>query len=199
LFIKLLSILSQASEDAFCCFIPLVIFAVIAICAIYGSSQKTKKEASVKSLLDGMKSTYAKARLGEITKAEAELFFSRSDKVLSILSEDKSLKDSESIKVDIEKMSNQITMLLGLQSTGNRAVLLGEEIEKLANLRKQGVISDHEFQAFSERFKLSTGEKASGVIRAISELHEQHQKGAISEGNYHGALWSLLDKLDRKT
>jgi hypothetical protein len=198
----LLSILSQASEDACfepCCFVPLIIFVIIAICAIYGSSKNTKKEASVKSLLDGMKSTYAKARLGEITKAEAELFFARSDKALSILSEDKSLKDSESIKADIEKMSNQITMLLGLKTTGNRAVLLGEEVEKLANLRKQGVISDHEFQAFSERFKLSTGEKASGVIRAISELYEQHQNGAISEGNYHGALWSLLDKLDRKT
>jgi hypothetical protein len=75
---------------------------------------------------------------------------------------------------------------------------LAAEIEKIAILRKNGIISDSEFQAFSERFKLATGEKASSVIKAISELYEQHRKGAISEGNYHAALWSLLDKLDRK-
>ena len=55
------------------------------------------------------------------------------------------------------------------------------------------------FQAFSERFKLPTGKKASGIIKAISELYEQHEKGAMTQGNFNDALWSLLDKLDRKT
>ena len=61
------------------------------------------------------------------------------------------------------------------------------------------MISEHEFEAFSERFKVSTGEKARSIIRAISDLHMQYNNGAMSEGNYHAGLWSLLDKLDRKT
>lgn len=74
-----------------------------------------------------------------------------------------------------------------------------DEIQKLALLRSEGMISDHEFQAFSERFTLATGEKAKSVIDAISGLYDQHKRGAMSEGNYHAALWSLMDKLDRKT
>lgn len=73
-----------------------------------------------------------------------------------------------------------------------------EEIAKLAELRKKGMISDHEFQAFSERFKVSTGEKAMGIIQAIASLHSQYEAGAMSESNYHASLWSLMDKLDRK-
>lgn len=74
-----------------------------------------------------------------------------------------------------------------------------DEIQKLALLRSEGMISDHEFQAFSERFTLATGEKAKSVIDAISGLYDQHKRGAMSEGNYHAALWGLMDKLDRKT
>ena len=74
-----------------------------------------------------------------------------------------------------------------------------DEIQKLALLRSEGMISDHEFQAFSERFTLATGEKAKSVIDAISGLYDQHKRGAMSEGNYHAALWTLMDKLDRKT
>lgn len=74
-----------------------------------------------------------------------------------------------------------------------------EEIEKLATLRSEGKISADEFKAFSERFAVTTGEKAKGVVSAISDLHDQYKKGAMSEGNYHAALWTLMDKLDRKT
>ena len=76
---------------------------------------------------------------------------------------------------------------------------IGGGIKDLAMLRSKGMISEHEFEAFSERFKVSTGEKARSIIRAISDLHMQYNNGAMSEGNYHAGLWSLLDKLDRKT
>ena len=73
--------------------------------------------------------------------------------------------------------------------TGRTSIPISAEIEKLAALRVQGMISDLEFQAFSERFKVSTGEKASSIIKAISELYEQLKQGAMTEGNYQAALW----------
>ncbi len=97
---------------------------------------------------------------------------------------------------EVDDMCKEVSMLL---ATRTPTASLGEEIDKLAALRQNGMISDHEFEAFAERFKLSTGEKTSGIIDAISKLSEQRKQGAMGEGNYHAALWSLLDKLDRKT
>lgn len=157
-------------------------------------------KSRINTLYKQMKDIYANARKGDITRPVADKFFSCADEALAIIPKIPLgvMEGDDSIKMEIEKMSNQITMILGLRGTSTHVASLGEEIEKLATLRNQGKISDHEFQAFSERFKLATGEKASSVIKAISELYEQHQKGAILEGNYHAALWSLLDKLDRK-
>lgn len=162
--------------------------------------EKEYRKDRINTLYKQMKDIYANARKGDITRPIADEFFTCADEALAIIPKIPFgvVGRDESIKKEIEKMSNQITLILGLRGTSTHVASLGEEIEKLATLRNQGKISDHEFQAFSERFKLSTGEKASGVIKAISDLYEQHQKGAILEGNYHAALWSLLDKLDRK-
>lgn len=72
------------------------------------------------------------------------------------------------------------------------------EIETLARLRNSGMISSHEFDAFSERFRVSSGQKAGEIIDAIGSLYGQYERGAMSEGNYHASLWGLMDKLDRK-
>lgn len=72
-----------------------------------------------------------------------------------------------------------------------------QEVERLARLRRAGAISDDEFRAFSERFRLTAGKKAMDVVEAISELYAQYQRGAMSEGNYHSGLWAMLDKLDQ--
>jgi len=97
-------------------------------------------------------------------------------------------------------MRNKIHQMSSVLSThrASLSIPVSQEIEKLAKLRKQGMISDHEFEAFSERFGVTTGEKAGGIIKAISDLYKQYKNGAMTEGNYHAALWSLLDKLDRK-
>jgi hypothetical protein len=139
---------------------------------------------------------YSHARKGEITKPEADRFFDCADTALAMLKSPIANTEPSPMEEEIEKMSNQITMVLAIQSP---LVSLGDDIDKLATLRKNGMISEDEFQAFSERFKLSTGQKAQEIITAISELYEQRLHGAMSEGNYHAALWSLLDKLDRKT
>jgi predicted Zn finger-like uncharacterized protein len=182
-------------------FVLLILFAIWPVVMAVRKSMKAEDEkAKVVALFIQMKDIYANARKGDITRTIADNFFSCADEALARIPKTPALgwNVQELMMAEIEKMSNQITMLLGLQATTTHVASLGDEIEKLATLRKQGVISDHEFQAFSERFKLATGEKASSVIKAISELYEQHQKGAILEGNYHAALWSLLDKLDRK-
>ncbi len=72
-------------------------------------------------------------------------------------------------------------------------------VRQLAELRGEGLLSEDEFKAFYDRFGKSTGEKAQEIILAIEKLHKQYRSGAMTEGNYHSALWSLLDKLDRKT
>lgn len=196
------------------CFLVLLIAIGIVFAVLKSIKKKNEEKARIaqeekekeylkdriNTLYKRMKDIYASARKGDITRPIADEFFSCADEALAIIPKTSFgvIGRSESKKMEIEKMSNQITMILGLRGTSTHVASLGEEIEKLATLRNQGKISDHEFQAFSERFKLATGEKASGVIKAISELYEQHKKGAILEGNYHAALWSLLDKLDRK-
>ena len=174
--------------DLVCCAMPLVL--VLFVC-IAGHLQR-KQQAR----MDELRSIFAEARKGHITDVEADRFFDCADKAKATLkgscrTEEQQLEDKE----EIDRMSSQITMILATRAP---AVSMGEDIDTLARLRQQGMISDHEFQAFSERFKLSSGDKASGIVKAISELHEKHKQGAMSEGNYHAALWSLLDKLDRK-
>ena len=70
-------------------------------------------------------------------------------------------------------------------------------VRQLAELRADGLLSNEEFKAFCDRFGKSTGEKAREIVGAIESLHKQFRSGAMSEGNYHSGLWSLLDKLDR--
>ena len=71
--------------------------------------------------------------------------------------------------------------------------------ERLAELRSQGLLSEEEFSAFSERSIHSTGAKSSEIINAIKDLHAQRQSGALTEGNYKASLRTLMDKLDRHT
>ena len=95
---------------------------------------------------------------------------------------------------EIEKME-----LFVLARCADDRLSVGDELQKLVNLRTSGAISQKEFDAFSERFKLSTGEKAQNIVDAISALYAQYSAGAMAKGNYDDALWSLLDKMERKT
>ena len=98
----------------------------------------------------------------------------------------------------IKDKLQQMSFVVG-SSVRRETTSASKEIERLAELRCKGIISDHEFQAFSERFKVTTGEKSEAIVQAIGKLFAQYEHGAMSEGNYHAGLWSLLDKLDRKT
>lgn len=184
----------DAAAGIFCCFVPVMLCLFLFYVWVYKAYKRNKK---VQSLLGEMRGIFANARKGEISKSASDKFFDCADKALAVIPA-RPVKNSEMalIKEEIEKMSNQISMILAVRT---QAASLGDEIDKLAALRQKGMISDLEFKAFSERFKLSTGEKASGIIKSISELSQQHKQGAMSEGNYHAALWALLDKLDRKT
>ncbi len=177
-----------------------LIFVLPAIFLFWLYRSNAKKEwGKLGRLFGKTKTIFSNARKGEITKSEADKFFDCADEVLDMISKRPFVDDKDEIprmRDEINRMSSQITMIL---ATRTPMASTGEEIDKLAALRQDGLISDMEFKVFSERFRLSTGDKASGIVKAISQLSEQRQQGAILEGNYHAALWSLLDKLDRKT
>jgi len=73
-----------------------------------------------------------------------------------------------------------------------------EEIGRLKELMRQGLLADNEFQAFSERFKVMTAERARGVLEAMAGLDVQCREGAMTKADYHVALWKLLEKVDRR-
>jgi len=100
----------------------------------------------------------------------------------------------ESLKREVNEIVAGLTRLRGGQRTS-----IGEEIQKLAQLRQDGAISESEFRAFSEQFRISGGEKADAIMSTIAELNGQRCRGAMSDGEYREALWGLLDKLDRGT
>jgi hypothetical protein len=69
------------------------------------------------------------------------------------------------------------------------------EAVRLAELRKQGPMTDNEFHAFSDKLKVLEAEKAQGVLEAIAGSQLQYRQGALTEENLHAALWNLLGGL----
>lgn len=181
--------------------VPIIIFVIAVVLIVCLRVHKTnvgKKWKELGNLFGKMENIFKNARKGKINRINVDRFFDYADRASDMMLNEPFLNDMDDIprlKNKLEKMSNQITLV----AARSPKVSTGEEIDKLAALRKQGLISDMEFKAFSERFSLSTGDKASSIIKAISSLSEQRKQGAMMEGNYHAALWSLLDKLDRKT
>ena len=71
------------------------------------------------------------------------------------------------------------------------------ETERLEELRKQGVIFDVEFQAFSKRFKALAAEKACGVLDAIAGFQLQCRQGTLTQADFHAAMRGLLERLEQ--
>ena len=187
------------------CAFPLIIIGALVIVvtmilAFPSLYKKLKQSRDATLLFYEMEDIYQDVQNSSIDASELKRFSELADKCLSIINsrEDREWGNGFS---KMFRMRNKIHQMSAVVSAhyARLAVPVSQEIQKLAELRRQGMISDHEFQSFSENFKVSTGEKARGIIRAISDLNVQYQKGAMSEGNYHSALWSLLDRLDRKT
>lgn len=86
---------------------------------------------------------------------------------------------------------------LAAMQSGNGMSNSTEEIAGLCRLRASGLITDAEFARLTERFERSSGTKAGDILDSIEKLHAQHRDGAMSRGNYHAALWILLDRLER--
>lgn len=72
-----------------------------------------------------------------------------------------------------------------------------EEIEKLRELMRKGLLMDNEFQALSERFKVMAVERARGVLDAIEKLAFQVRQEVMTKADYHAAIWKLVEKVDR--
>ncbi len=111
---------------------------------------------------------------------------------------------SERMEIDLMVMEIRSDMrTYGAANLVASAVEVSESesdmIKELARLRGEGQISAEEFEAFTERFRVSTGAKAREIIAAIEQLHAQRRAGAMTEGNYHASLWTLMDRLDTET
>lgn len=81
-------------------------------------------------------------------------------------------------------------------NAGSPAPAPSPETGRLEELRKQGVIFDVEFQAFSKRFKALAAEKACGVLDAIAGYELQCRQGTLTQADFHAALRGLLERLD---
>ena len=191
------------AENLHCVLICLLLVAAIVAGVVWVLRDRMSKVRRVRDLFRQICEIHEQSQVVHISRDQVDEFSRLADECLSLINseDDKSWNETFPRQPDIPNMRNRIQQmsLLVLSRATAHAVPVSEEIERLALLRQQGMISDHEFQAFSERFKVSTGEKARSIIKAISDLHAQYARGAVSEGNYHAGLWSLLDKLDRKT
>lgn len=72
------------------------------------------------------------------------------------------------------------------------------ETGRLEELRKQGVMFDSEFQAFSERFKTLATEKACAALETIAGFQLKCRQGAVTQVDFHVAMRGLLERLDHE-
>ena len=68
---------------------------------------------------------------------------------------------------------------------------------QLKELRKQGVMSELEFQMVSDKLRTLATEKACGVLEAIAGFHLQCRQGTLTQVDFHAALRGLLERLDQ--
>jgi hypothetical protein len=73
----------------------------------------------------------------------------------------------------------------------------GPHAAQLKELRKQGVMSELEFQMVSDKLRTLATEKACGVLEAIAGFQLQCRQGTLTQVDFHAALRGLLERLDQ--
>ena len=134
-----------------CCFSLLIVAFVVFFlfyCWVNLLAKQQEKEEKVKKLLDEMRDIYANVRKGEITKAEGDHFFDCVDEALPVIKSEPDSSNMKAMKREIEKMSRQVSFVLALQKSGTS---MGDELDTLAMLRQQGIISEKEFQVLCRK------------------------------------------------
>jgi len=146
-----------------------------------------------------LKSAYAALKESPADAAARENFSKLEAECRSLLN---SRSDSDWGKDSgyVTKVKNEIAAMSASVSAngGSPAPAPNEEIGQLADLQRQGLISEPEFQAYSERFKILSAEKACGILETMAGLRLQCTQGAMTKADYHAALWSLLDRVDHE-
>jgi hypothetical protein len=145
-----------------------------------------------------LKSAYA-ARKESLSDAEAGKRFSKLvDECMSLVSS-RPESDWGANSGYVAKLRNEIVAMSAAASSNGEdpEPAPSEEIGQLEKLMRQGLLADNEFQAFSERFKVMTAERARGVLEAIAKLDSQCRERVMTKADYHVALWRLLEKVDR--
>ena len=72
----------------------------------------------------------------------------------------------------------------------------GAELERLDELKKQGMMFDVEFQTFADKLKALATEKVCATLDAIAGYQLQCQQGKLTQADFHAALRGLMERLD---
>ncbi len=179
----------------------MVLCAVAVVCLIYyGMADYGRKKALFKSVeaWRGAKNTL---RMSNADGTQWEDWIRQGQFYLAIINEGKVTRCDYTLEVKkgIEDDMRVYELARAHASMQHSMVNDGQsrQLSDLARLRSEGMISQDEFAAFTARFTKSGALKALEVIHAIEALHRQKTAGAMSEGNYHASLWSLMDRIDR--
>lgn len=183
--------------------------ALFFICIIYilisSSVSARKRLGRIRMILSELEERYEQARFQLSPELDMHRLSRRAAECSAFIRylDRFSLTNSEVLQREKVRLDTVWQALLGLHDRATRTAMAGaqhtSEIERLAALRNANVITHAEFDAFSEKFKVSSTAKIRDMIAAIDELAAAYKSGAMGEGNYHEALWSLLDKLERIT
>ena len=70
------------------------------------------------------------------------------------------------------------------------------QTERLEELKRQGPMTDPEFRKLAEKLGDLAADAANRVLEAVAGYQLQYRQKAVTEENFHAALWGLLDSLD---
>ncbi len=70
------------------------------------------------------------------------------------------------------------------------------QVERLAELKRHGPMTEPEFHKLTEELDILAEDTANRVLETVAGYQLQYRQKAVTEENFHAALWGLLDNLD---
>ncbi len=74
----------------------------------------------------------------------------------------------------------------------SQPVSMAEEIEKMARLEREGVISRGEFDALKSQLSNKPSQQVSAAVQLLRELHDLKSKGVLSQSEFNMKKWDIL-------
>ncbi|MHA1815740.1 MAG: SHOCT domain-containing protein [Candidatus Heimdallarchaeaceae archaeon] len=70
----------------------------------------------------------------------------------------------------------------------------GDQLQKLAELAKQGLLSNEEWERAKELFLGKPAEKQKNIYNTLIHLHTLYKKGVLTESEFNMKKWDILSK-----